>query len=161
MQHFESINQYPLITVQTGMMLTEALSKNPSLTGRLAELGYPDQNKFQIHYQMYKWYNALFKLAPAQQAKYDKLLKRAKPYKNTFLICAQIRMGGSTPANNFEPKMSALDSRDKFFKFINRTFISNMSAYTDTPTNYRVFLTADVNSYNHEAADFFGPQKVV
>ena len=160
-RYLNSFHKHPFIEYKTGMMLTVGLSKTPSLEARIAELGYPDQNLFQINHQMHRWYNDLFKLAPSQQAKYEQLLASAKPNSKTFLICTQIRVGGATGKNNKDMKLADPNSEHDYFKFINRTFISNMTKFTDNPENYRVFVTTDVNHFKQLADNYFGRQKVV
>ena len=166
MKQFETIdfqsfsrqmNQHDLMNVHVSIMFTNSFTRNQCLQHRLGQLGYSSPNKFKMHHQMYQWYRELFQLAPATEAKYHRLLKRAKPNNETFLICLQIRRGGVTSQNKPDFRFTEPNSQLKFWSFVNRTFIKPM----DGDQNYRIFLTTDFTPYKHEALRVFGQDKVV
>jgi len=106
---------------------------------------------------MYKWYNDLFKLSPKLQQKYDKLFKKAKPNDNTFLICAQIRMGNVTQNNIKDDTVYTHKNESfKFWDLINREFVTKIS-----DKNYRLFVTSDLDGIRLQAEQVFGKDSVV
>ena len=158
LDYFELLNERSLINVGASIMFSDSFAKNPHLRQRLVELGYANQSAFMIHRQLHKWYNELFRLTPLYQRKYDKLLRRAKPTNDTFLVCAQVRTGGSTAGHKFDDKFMDSEQSTRFWHFINETFVQREMMRNGS---FRIFLTTDNPSVRDEAERAFGKQLIV
>lgn len=82
-----------LLVIQCNRNFFETIARNQYFRSHLMELGF-DPKKFNMQYTFRYFYEKLFKLTPASQAKYEKYLKMAKPTIDTKMVCAQVRIGG-------------------------------------------------------------------
>ena len=150
-----------LISIQSNVMYTNCAVKNPRFKPILAKLGYDDPNQFKVHNQMYKWYKRLFRLSPALEERHQEIYKKLKPNPRTFVFCTQIRTGITTNLNKEDLKFGEKDLSKKYWKFINDTFISNITQYTKEKDNWRIYVTTDQEWIKKEGAQIFGEDKVV
>lgn len=86
-----------LIILHNNRNYFETVGKNRHYINRLRELGF-DPNYFDLPYTFRTLFNRLFKLPRRIQKRYDEFLLKAKPTPDTFLVCAQIRVGGTKHA---------------------------------------------------------------
>ena len=140
--------------------LLETISKNnhSHIQNRIKELGF-DPKKFDMPYTFRYIYNHLFKLNPILQEKYERFLLKAKPNKDTQLICAQIRIGGYKHyyyRNYYDIISQPLDNAKRYWDIIRNEYIPKVKS-----DNYRIFVTTDNESVLKQAIKEFGQDYVV
>jgi len=137
------------ISIKNNLDWIEPLSANPIFEKKINELGY-NVKKFKIQFVFKEWYSKMFKLNSRLNEKYLKFLKKAKPNKNTKLICCQVRVGGGYDSDVFMEK----EKTKIYWNYIRINFIKNL-------TDYRLFLTTDQNDVELEAFKEFGVEFLV
>ena len=140
--------------------LLETISKNkhPHIQNRIKELGF-DPKKFDMPYTFRYIYNLLFKLNPNLQEKYERFLLKAKPNKDTQLICAQIRIGGHKHfyyREYYDYRPQFLNDTSNYWKHIREHFISKTK-----DNNYRIYISTDNEIARKEAIKEFGREFIV
>ena len=139
-----------IVIIKNNLDWLESMAANVNLRSKLIELGYkPEQFKMQFVFQ--KWYSDLFKLNQSIEKKYENFLQKAKPNKDTVLICAQVRLGGP-PHDSvvFTHKNNTVI----YWNYIRNKFIQNN-------TNFMIFLTTDSKQVEDEARSEFGFRKLI
>lgn len=143
-----------LLRINGGLMFVNSFSKNRYLTERIKNLGY-EPDKFNFYNLMHPWYEKLFKLNPMLEKRYQLLLKQAKQFKNSKLICVQIRIGGKN--DNFNDRTFAKNNDSiLFWDFLRKKFSIQISQ-----NNYKIFLTTDKAYIKTEALQYFPNNKIL
>jgi hypothetical protein len=133
-------------------------NKHPQIQKRIKELGF-DANKFDLPHTFRYLYNHLFKLTPNLQEKYEKFVLKAKPNKETQLICVQLRIGGHEHHYfkfYYDYKPQSLDDLRFYWKFIREDILPKVNN-----NNYRLFVTSDNEIGRKKAIEEFGEEKIV
>lgn len=138
-----------LLIIKSGFMFSDSLSENPNLKETIEKLGY-SQSSFKIAYLFREWYKKLFKLNSRLQKKLDSFMKKIRPYPNSKIICAQVRIGdpghiGLTDSN----------ASTSFWYFINETFLQ-----TNLSNRFSIYITSDREYVKEEGKKFFAGQNV-
>ncbi len=81
-------------------------------------------------------------------------MKRAKPNKDSLLICAQVRIGGSREHVSNDENFTQRNNTVIYWNHIRNVFIQNN-------TNYMIFLTTDTKQIEDEARKEFGNDKII
>jgi hypothetical protein len=143
-----------IIRVKTNNILINKFSENNYLKKKIVQLGFqPDSFKFRLLFS--KWYNDLFKWAPKLKQKYKKAMSELGDAK---LICAQIRIGGKRPHVSDDYQYNHLSVIEKFWHFINQTFINQLKSENK---NYKIFISTDTEKVLVEANRTFGNDKMI
>lgn len=145
-----------LITINNNQDWLKSISKNENVRQRIEELGY-EPDKFKNSFLMKEWYSLLFKLKPHMEEKYQLFLKKAKPNKDTKLICAQMRLGGVRKNHASDWKFNDLDDVKLIFKFIRDEFLVQFKM----KNSYKIFITTDDETAQENAIQEFGADNVV
>jgi hypothetical protein len=127
------------------------------LNRSIEQLGFK-HNEFHFSTAFNRWFNDLFKLHPVVQEKFDVYLKKLKPKNATKSICIQVRIGGSRPNVRNDQKITPRNFSTYYWDFVKETFIKRKLKDGE---NYRIFVTADTESVEKEAIEFFGSDKVL
>lgn len=112
--------------------------------------------EFHFSTVFYKWFNKLFKLHPSIQSKFNVYLIKAKLSRSTKLICTQVRIGGARPNVAFDRDITPRNFSVYYWDFIRERFLKKIGNQ-----DYRIFVTADMESVEKEAMDVFGKEKVI
>ncbi len=131
----------------------EPLSKNPISVQRLRKLGF-EMKKFKLQYMFKKWYEMMFKLSPSLEMKYKQFQRKAKPNRNSLLVCAQVRIGGKREFVAYDGPFTEIGNTKVYWNYIKKEFIRNR-------TDFKLFLTTDTKSIEHEAEKEFGKMNVI
>lgn len=123
------------------------------LNNSIAEIGFKS-GEFHFSTAFNKWFNKLFKLNPMVQERFIKFLEKAKPSYSTSLICAQVRIGGARPNVGYDRHITPRNFSIYYWDFIRENYLNRSK-------NYRIFVTADMESVENEAVEVFGADKVV
>ena len=129
-------------------------SNNKNMQAQVLSSGFNSSEKFKLVYVFKDWYNKLFKLSPTFEKKYELILQNASLASKTQIYCAQIRIGGKRPNVNYDKPINDLNSTKLFWSFIREKFIRNN-------TNWRLYVTSDMDSVELEAIKEFGRDKVI
>lgn len=136
---------YDVIKVRTSIPFVNSLGENPTVKNKIRELGF-DEKKFKLPYLVKKFYDDLFLLSPKLKIKYNSLLNQLG--KNTKLICAQLRFGGSTSKSNHDTYFADRKSSKLYWDFIKENFIKKLDKENQ---KYKIFVTSDHESSAREA----------
>lgn len=146
-------NRSSIIVIKNNLDWLEPIAANPNTRSKLIELGY-EPDKFKMQFLFHKWYSNLFKLTKNLDEKYQEFLKRAKPNKDSLLICAQVRIGGSREHVSNDENFTQRNNTVIYWNHIRNVFIQNN-------TNYMIFLTTDTKQIEDEARKEFGNDKII
>ena len=148
-----------LIILKSNRNLAESIANNKHLNiyKRVKELGF-EPEKVDMPYSFRYFYNHLFKLTPHLSAKYKRFLAKAKPFNDSQLICAQIRIGRHQHFYHrtyVDIYAQAESNAKRYWSLIREKFLFNLG------DNYKIFITTD-NEYIHkEAVAEFGEDRIV
>lgn len=148
------LSEINLLRVRGGIMFVNAFPHNKFLLERIKSLGYDPAN-FTFHHQMHNWYNKLFKLSARLEKSYQTVLKKAKPHKNSKLICVQIRIGGSAD-KILDRKFAEKNDSKLFWDFLLKRFSKQLIS-----NKFKIYLTTDKEYVKQEALSLFQPNKVI
>jgi hypothetical protein len=123
----------------------------------IEEIGFK-QNEFHFSTAFNKWFNFLFKLHPMVQEKFDVYLNKLKPNAETKSICIQVRIGGTRPNVGYDRNITPRNFSTYYWDFVKESFIKQKLKGVE---NYRIFVTADMESVEKEAIEVFGSDKVI
>ena len=123
----------------------------------IEELGFK-QNEFHFSTAFNKWFNDLFKLHPMVQEKFNVHLNKLKPNANTKSICIQVRIGGARPNVGYDRDITPRNFSTYYWDYVKENFIKQKLKNDE---NYRIFVTADMESVEKEAIEVFGIDKVL
>ena len=145
-----------IITIQLNNDWLEYFSGAKNFQSGITKLGYqPD--KFKLVYVMHKWYSKLFKLTPHLQDQFELFLKNSNVNPQTFIVCAQIRIGGARPNVPHDSPRNHLNSTKLFWSFIRENYIANFREDDD----WKFFITTDIEVVEKEAIEEFGSKRVI
>ena len=150
-----------LIIFKSNRNLAESIAKNKNLNiyKRVKELGF-EPEKMDMPYTFRTIYNRLFKLTPRLKSKYEAFLGRAKPFNDSQLICAQIRIGGYKHfyyRNYFDIYSQKADNAKRYWSLIKEKFLPLVRPNG----NYKIFITTDNENVHKDAIREFGTERIV
>lgn len=91
------------------------------------------------------------------QLKFNTYLNKAKPSRSTKLICAQVRIGGARPNVAYDREITPRSFSVYYWEFLRTSWLKKLANNND----YRIFVTADLESIEKEAVNEFGEEKVI
>lgn len=137
-----------VIFYRDGFNLIRHLTLNINHLEKIKSLGY-SVNNFNIENMFYDFYKRMFKFNKKLDSLFKKTIKKAKPNKNSKLICAQIRIGG-----NGDLQFTAKENSKKYWQFIKNNLTSKLN-------DYKLFVTTDTPELIDEANQVFGNDTVI
>jgi len=138
-------SEIDVLIIKTGLNLIKHLTINPKHHFKIKnQFGY-SLNEFNIEHLVHKWFNHLFKFTDQLKQTYENKLKLVKPQKFTWLVCAQIRLGGE-----YGSQFMQLNETNLFWNFI-KTNLTSQRNNTDTV----IFITADKDKIIKDARNQF------
>jgi len=137
-----------VILYRDGFNLIRHLTLNINHLEKIKSLGY-SVNNFNIENMFYDFYKRMFKFNKKLDSLFKKTIKKAKPNKNSKLICAQIRIGG-----NGDLQFTAKENSKKYWQFIKNNLTSKLN-------DYKLFVTTDTPELIDEANQVFGNDTVI
>jgi hypothetical protein len=144
-----------LITINYNYDWLDYLASSSNLKKMLQSQGY---KQFKLVYLFRQWYDELFKFSPLFQQKYDSFLNEISPRmtSQTQIYCAQIRMGGNLKNATKDKVINDLSSTKLFWSFLRKNFIQR-----NNNSDWRLFITSDLESVENEALSEFGQDRVI
>ena len=152
--NFLKLTNKKYLRVNAAIMFADSLGKNKHLHNRIREIGY-EPSEFTVFKQIYRWYNELFKLPTRLENQYMEFLNKAKPYKDSKLICAQVRIGDMILHGVKDDFFMNRSDSKLYWNLIKREFIQKL--YSNSK-NYKIFVTSDKEYVKQEARQVFGDE---
>jgi hypothetical protein len=146
---FEYKKDSDVILYKGEFFYQDAFLTIPNHIGRLRQLGL-DPLSIRTNGLMKFVYESLFELSPKLQAKYNEFMRYAKPSRDSYLICAQVRLGDDVLVDSKSIKQN---HSSRIFEFIKRNFTQYLG-------RSKIFVTTDSASVEQEARSFFGERDV-
>lgn len=145
-----------IISLFTNLEWISAYAKNIYLNSSIMKIGFT-RDTFHFSTVFNKLFNKIFKLSAKVQEKFDNYLKKAKPNISTSkLICAQVRIGGTRPNVEYNQDITPRNFSTYYWIHIKEKFLKQMEN-----DNYKIFVTADMESVEVEAVEVFGKDRVM
>jgi hypothetical protein len=142
-------NDSDVILYKGEFFYQDAFLTIPNHIGRLRQLGL-DPLSIRTNGLMKFVYESLFELSPKLHAKYNEFMRYAKPSRDSYLICAQVRLGDDVLVDSKSIKQN---HSSRIFEFIKRYFTQYLG-------RSKIFVTTDSASVEQEARSFFGERDV-
>ena len=134
------------------------LASNPKHHQRIKEMGFKIK-EFDSLNLFHRWYNRLFKFTSSMEKEYQDLLRQLKPYSNSTLICAQLRIGGKRKETQFNDYFFMNpDKKVDYWSFIRKRFLPNILKNDQA---YKIFVTSDTLGVVEDAIKEFGDKNVI
>jgi hypothetical protein len=143
-----------VIIFKANIDITGLLFRNPAFEEPIRKSGIK-KHEIKLPHSFHNIYNMLFKLKPRLRLQFDQFLQRARPYPNTKLVCAQIRLGGDTPKFK-DPIRMTQTHVETIWNFMK----TNISTHLNS-SNFNVFVTSDNEHIFAQARQVFGVDRVV
>ncbi|CAF0906733.1 unnamed protein product [Brachionus calyciflorus] len=148
-------SQTNLLVVNDNQDWTYGISRNDYLSEQIKNLGYEDQEKFNLVHLFRDWFKNMFNLSDQLEIKYE-AIKKQFDLKNNKVVCAQIRIGGARPNVAFDYQYNSRNVTQLFWNFIREKFLSQIE-----DDNYKIFITTDLESVYKEAEIEFGIDSMI